>query len=71
MSEKYEKKFNIYYVIWIAIIMAPGLVALLMILTNGTMKWVIFAITELCTYLMLRLSYILYDEIREANRDTL
>lgn len=71
MSEKYDKKFNIYYAIWIAIIMTPGLVALLMILTNGTMKWVIFAITELCTYLMLRLSYILYDEIREANRDTL
>lgn len=70
MSEKYEKKFNIYYAIWIAIIMTPGLVALLMILTNGTMKWVIFAITELCTYLMLRLSCILYDEIREANRDT-
>lgn len=71
MSEKYEKKFNIYYAIWIAIIMAPGLVALLMILTNGTMKWVIFAITELCTYLMLKLSYILYDEIRETNRDKL
>lgn len=71
MSEKDEKHFNIYYAIWNAIIMAPGLVALLMILTNGTMKWVIFAITELCTYLMLRLSYILYDEIREANRDTL
>lgn len=71
MSEKDEKHFNIYYAIWSAIIMAPGLVALLMILTNGTMKWVIFAITELCTYLILRLSYILYDEIREANRDTL
>lgn len=71
MSEKYEKKFYIYYAIWIAIIMAPGLVALLMILTNGTMKWVIFAITELCTYLMLKLSCILYDEIREANRDIL
>lgn len=71
MSEKYEKKFNIYYALWTAFIIAPGLVALLMILTNGTMKWVIFAITELCTYLMLRLSCILYDEIREANRDTL
>lgn len=71
MSKKDEKEFNIYYVLWTAFIIAPGLVALLMILTNGTMKWVIFAITELCTYLMLRLSCILYDEIREANRDTL
>ena len=71
MSEKDEKDFNIYYALWTVFIIAPGLVALLMVLMNGTMKWVIFAITELCIYLILRLSCNLYDEIREANRDTL
>ena len=70
MSED-EKIFNIIYTVLCIFIMMPGLVALSMVLTNGATRWAIFIITELCTYLLLKWSYKLYDVAHEAYKDTL
>lgn len=71
MSENDEKIFNIIYTVLCILIMMPGFVALSMALSNGAMKWAIFIITELCTYLLLRWSYKIYDVAHEAYEDSL